>query len=281
MKIFTTTSGYRAYSKQNQKNVRAFVPTMGALHNGHLSLVQIANQRGQLSIVSLFVNPTQFNNSDDLDNYPRTYSRDIRLLKASHCDILYLPSVSEVYPKGYEDHSLEKLVLNGMDEKYEGEFRPGHFKGVLQVVKRLLDIVEPNYLIMGQKDYQQFSLIGLMLRQLNIKIDLIVGPTVREKSGLAMSSRNMRLTDKEKDQAIGIYKTMVWIKDHFMEMDSNQLKSKSKGMLTSFGLKPEYIEFVHKATLEPVVPSKTNDGFVILVAAWMGNVRLIDNYIVG
>ena len=194
MFIFKKTEDLRNFlqQKNNVTHDVGFVPTMGALHEGHLSLIRMSKSSNSLCICSIFVNPTQFNQTADLQKYPRTTSKDISLLAKVGCDVLFLPDESEVYPSDLD--TSVKIDMNGLDTVMEGEFRPGHFAGVMQVVKRLLDITQPTHLYMGQKDFQQFSIIKHMIKQLDMPVNLVMAPTVREENGLAKSSRNERLT---------------------------------------------------------------------------------------
>lgn len=253
----------------------AFVPTMGALHEGHLSLISIAKQNADLAVASIFVNPTQFNNASDLAKYPRALEADQSLLEHSGCDFLFLPTVSEIYPSG--TNQKLKLELNGMDRVMEGKFRPGHFEGMLQVVKRLLDIVCPQFLIMGQKDYQQFSLVQLMIRQLQIPIQLIQGPTLRENDGLAMSSRNKRLDPIFRQKAKIIYEALLYCRTHMLIKDAVELENYCTQMIDQEGLKTEYFNIVDGSNLKKKSSYAKKDKIVACVAAWAGEVRLIDN----
>ena len=216
MQLFTTVRNLQdsiSQSKLNGKKI-AFVPTMGALHAGHLSLVQKAKEHADTVVVSIFINPSQFNNQLDLIKYPRMLEQDANLLEAVDCDVLFVPIVSEVYPPGLNPAITIELGI--LDEVLEGEFRPGHFKGMLEVVYRLLDIVKPDVLVMGQKDFQQFTLVYHMIEQLKIPVKLIVGETLRELDGLAMSSRNLRLSERMRKITPIIYTILQELKQQLI-----------------------------------------------------------------
>lgn len=254
-----------------------FSPTMGALHEGHLSLIEHSQKLCDISVCSIFVNPTQFNEKSDLDKYPRTLSSDKQLLLDLKLDILYAPTVDQIYPKGKE--TKLDLDLEGLDNQLEGAFRPGHFEGVMQVVKRLLDIVQPDMLFMGQKDFQQFTIIGHMIRKLGIPVELVVVPIKREADGLAMSSRNSRLTPHFRKRALVLSRMLKYAAETILTDDFETIKSTSIRQIESAGLIPEYFELVDGNSLLPVISVKDSDYIVALVAAWAGDVRLIDNAI--
>ena len=214
--VVEKTSDIAAIIHRNRKkgNTIGFVPTMGALHTGHLSLVKKSIKENDLTIVSIFVNPTQFNNKIDLAKYPRTLEADLSLLMPLKVDIVFNPSVQEIYPLG--DTEGSDIDLGGLDTYMEGAFRPGHFKGVAQVVRRLLEIVGPDRLYMGQKDFQQFTIIQFMIRNLKINTTLVVCPIIRETNGLAMSSRNVRLSEETRAKAGIIYKTLKAIRKNIL-----------------------------------------------------------------
>ena len=266
-----------AYLK-SKGNTIGFVPTMGALHKGHLSLIEKSKSKCDITICSIFVNPTQFNNKEDLVKYPRTLEEDRLKLKNAGTDILFAPTESVVYP---ENVNLNvDLNLEGLDNKWEGEFRPGHFKGVVQVVKRLLDIVQPDCLFMGQKDFQQFTIIQMMLEKLHINTKLIVVPIYRENDGLAMSSRNVRLSKDNRKKSAILYKSLKFAKENFGKIPVKAIEAKAIEMIKNSGLKPEYFKLVDAKKLDPVGKNKKN-GVIAIVAAWAGDVRLIDNIIIG
>lgn len=250
-----------------------FVPTMGALHYGHISLVKSATSQCDITIVSVFVNPTQFNNPEDLVNYPRTLEADIELLSEIDCDLVFAPSVEEMYP----ENSLPiQLDLGKLAEVMEGKYRPGHFDGVVNVVNRLFDIVKPNKAFFGLKDFQQVSVIRFMTNTLKLPIEIVACPTLREASGLAMSSRNTRLSEIEKEDALIIYKSLVFAKELAKCSNPEIVKKEVIEFFNQGKLVLEYFEIVNPITLESLgaewMPSAT-----ACIVAYCGDVRLIDN----
>ncbi len=255
-----------------------FVPTMGALHQGHLSLIKLAQDKTDIVVCSIFVNPTQFNNNADFEKYPITIDHDIYLLEKQSCDILFLPSVEEIYPEGkalglpYDLGFVETIL--------EGEFRPGHFQGVCQVVDRLLNIVQPDSLFMGQKDYQQVMVVRKMIELKKYAVQMVAGETLREPSGLASSSRNVRLTEEEKEKATTIYKSLIYIKENIAKLSLTELKQHASEMLMNSGFqKIDYIAFCDGQTLRPLDKYDSSISVVVLIAAFIGEVRLIDNMV--
>lgn len=278
MLIFKKVADLRQWLAQQNIPI-GFAPTMGALHEGHLELVRMAKRDGCLAVASIFVNPTQFNDPRDLEKYPRTAEKDAALLISADCDVLFIPPVVEVYPPA-ENLTIE-LDFKQLDKVMEGEFRPGHFKGMATVVNRLLDIVRPDRLYMGQKDFQQLSIVRDMIRQLALPVELVMCPTVREPDGLAMSSRNVRLSPDMRAAAPIIHQTLLWAK-FALENDRPVAEIQAEAMkkLSQAGLKPEYFEIVDGVTLESIRP-KDSRGFsapiVACTAVFAGEVRLIDN----
>ncbi len=263
--------------KSKNKTV-GFAPTMGALHNGHMSLMEASNLENDITVCSVFVNPTQFNEASDLEKYPRTLEADQKMLKKHGVDIVFAPSTEEVYPKNL--NTKLKIDFKGIDQEMEGEFRPGHFEGVAQVVKRLLDIVTPDNIYMGQKDFQQFSIIQYMIEYLDIPTKLRVIPIIREESGLAMSSRNVRLTKENRLAAKEIYKTLKYVKRNKYKLPSKELEQYAMKRLAKVeGFKPEYFTIADGRTLQGIEHVKNVDYAVACTAVWAGDVRLIDNII--
>lgn len=281
MIIFKHTKDLVNYLQQINYSKRSvgFVPTMGALHQGHLSLVETAKANNGLVICSIFVNPTQFNNQDDLDKYPSTLDKDIELLERVGCDILFSPTFDDIYPDG-ADYKIE-VDLKGLDLLMEGAFRPGHFEGVVQVVKAFLDIVRPSQLYMGQKDFQQFTIIRQMIDSLKMEVELVVVPIKREANGLAMSSRNARLSEANKSLAAAIYSQMLEAKSAILAGETiTVVQESAMKALEAKGFEPEYFDVVNTSTLLPVDKRKKGIELVICVAAWLQGVRLIDNEII-
>ena len=253
-------------------------PTMGALHQGHMSLIEASNSENDITVCSIFVNPTQFNESSDLDKYPRTLEADQKLLEKHGVDIIFAPTNEEMYPKDL--NTKLSIDFKGLDNEMEGEFRPGHFAGVAQVVKRLLDIVNPDTLYMGQKDFQQFSIIQYMINYYNLSTQLRVVPIIREDSGLAMSSRNVRLRADHKEAAKAIYKTLKYVKRNKYKYSSKELEEYAMVRLAKVpGFRPEYFTIADGRTLQSTNDVKNIDYAVACTAVWAGEVRLIDNII--
>lgn len=253
-----------------------FVPTMGALHAGHIALINTSKRRCKLTVCSIFVNPTQFNDKSDFENYPVTIDHDIKMLSDAGCEVLFLPSVKEIYPNGLEQKKPYNfgLIANIM----EGSFRPGHFDGMAQVVQRLLKIVKPDMLFMGQKDYQQQLIVGLLIKKIKMNTRLVMCPTIREKDGLAMSSRNTRLDAPARKLAVQISKTLKYAQTQLQipKADVAVVQQKSLKKLAGFnGIEPEYFEIRNARTLE--MPRRNTEKLIALTAAKIGGVRLIDN----
>lgn len=252
---------------------------MGALHKGHLSLVEYAQSENDFTICSIFVNPTQFNDPADFEKYPVTLEQDITLLEASGCTLLFLPSVEEMYPNGLR--AERHYDLGFLETVLEGQFRPGHYQGVCMVVHRLLDLVNPDQLYLGQKDYQQCMVIEklVQLTGMSDTVKINVCPTLREKDGLAMSSRNMRLSESERASAVTIFRTLSYIKEHLQPGNTVPLISKGKAMLADAGFRTDYLEIADARTLGPVKDWDGRQQVVVLVAAFLNEVRLIDNMV--
>lgn len=254
-----------------------FVPTMGALHEGHLSLVKQALATADIAVVSIFVNPTQFNDPADFEKYPISTEQDIQLLEQAGTHILFLPSVSEVYPQGTA--RVNHYAIGRLETLLEGAFRPGHFQGVCQVVERLLRVVEPDILVMGQKDYQQCMVINRLLQLMGWqqRTRLLLGTTLREPDGLAMSSRNRRLNTDERLQATAIYELLSSINKEIRPGSLLALKQHSSAWLVNKGFRVDYVEIASAADLSPIEDWDGETPLVALVAAFLNQVRLIDN----
>lgn len=266
--------------EQNRCEVTiGFVPTMGALHQGHLSLIDASRQNNGKTICSIFVNPTQFNDPKDFEKYPVTFEKDIELLINTGCDVLFLPTVSEIYPNGdFEDKNFD---LGFLETILDGKYRPGHFQGVCKVVSRLLEIVQPDNLYLGQKDYQQCMVINrlVVLLGLNKKIKINICPTLRELDGLAMSSRNMRLNIAERKTAITIYQTLEFIKSHIEKGNLEKLQQDATKILERIGFKVDYVAIANATTLSPILNWDGEEKLVALIAAFLNEIRLIDNMV--
>jgi pantoate--beta-alanine ligase len=275
MQIIKTEKELQKAISAFENKIIGFVPTMGALHEGHISLVKISQKIADVTVVSIFVNPTQFDNKEDLDKYPRILDEDGKLLKENKVDILFAPSASEVYPPNL--NTEVKLDLEGLDTVMEGEFRDGHFEGVMQVVNRLLNMVKPHYLIMGQKDFQQFSIIRFMIDKLKLNVELIIAKTKREIDGLAMSSRNRRLTHEYRSKAPVIAKTLKAVKRKLKKKSIAELENYATKRLQKAGLKPEYFIIFDGYSLQKITDYNNHEFIVAATAAFAGDIRLIDN----
>lgn len=261
--------GYRSNSETT-----AFVPTLGNLHDGHLSLVRKAKQVADRVIVSIFINPTQFDKAEDLAAYPRTLEADLALLKKENVDLVFLPQVHEMYPVG----SATRVEIDGISDILEGDSRPGHFSGVATIVAKLFNLVQPDISVFGKKDYQQLMLIQRMVADLDFGIEIIEAPTAREESGLAMSSRNNYLTDEQRNKiAPNLYAEMNNIRDAILGGETNYLglQTTSINNLNQLGFNADYIEIRNANDLS--VADSNHKELVILVSAWLGKARLIDN----
>ncbi len=252
-----------------------FVPTMGALHAGHMDLVRISNERTGLTVVSIFVNPTQFNDPGDFKKYPQTLEKDIQLLDKTGTAVLLAPRTGDMYPAGLQN--LETYDLGYLETLLEGKFRPGHFQGVCQVMNRLLKMVEPDQLFMGQKDYQQCMVVQRLLELMKSRTRLVTCPTVREADGLAMSSRNMRLTPEQRAIAPGIYQTLKAAAQQIPHESFESIQNQALQRLADQGFRPEYFEIADARTLKPAHSFQPGKQLVLLVAAFLGEIRLIDN----
>jgi pantoate--beta-alanine ligase len=256
-----------------------FVPTMGALHQGHLSLVAQAKRDGNLAICSIFLNPTQFNNKDDFDKYPVSIDNDVHLLLQSGCDVLFVPDIQQIYPSGTQQHDV--FGFGTLEQLLEGAQRPGHFQGVGQVVARLFDIVHPDTLYLGQKDYQQCLIIQKLVELLKLQIAVKICPTVREEDGLAMSSRNQRMTVPQRIIAASIYQCLVSIRHKIDATPFAVLQRECVDLLTAKGFEPEYVALGEANTLQPLEVYQPELPAVVLIAAKIGGIRLIDNILLG
>ena len=250
------------------------VPTMGALHEGHLSLVRAARAQCHTVVVSIFVNPLQFGPSEDLAKYPRTFERDCELLEREQVDIVFAPLVDDMYPK----NTVTYVSVEGMSEKLCGRSRPGHFRGVTTVVAKLFHIVEPELAFFGQKDAAQCAIIRRMVRDLNFPVEIVVGPIVREPDGLAMSSRNAYLSPQERQSALVLYRALAEVKRRFDQGERNADKLVEVGrrvLAQEPGARADYLEIVAPDTLDPIEEIRSET--LVAVAAFVGGTRLIDN----
>ena len=261
--------------KRKNKSI-GFVPTMGALHDGHISLIEKSKTNHDITLCSIFINPTQFNNVIDLQKYPITLERDIDKLEKAGCDVLILPSTKEMYPADKENDHYELGMLENI---LEGSFRPNHFQGVCIIVEKLLKVVKPSALYLGRKDYQQCMVIKKMMVDKNYDIEFNICDTVRETDGLAMSSRNMRLSEMERQKALCIIESLILIRNNIVPGELDYLKKEAAGFLEKNGYKVDYTEIADAETLELQHKWDGKKKLVALVAAYLNDVRLIDNII--
>ncbi len=277
MIIFKRAGELRSHlDKMRYKGLKTgFVPTMGALHEGHLSLVQASQKGNELTLCSIFVNPTQFNDPKDFEKYPVRTENDIYLLERADCDILFLPPVNEIYPNGMD--SGTHYALGNLENILEGRYRPGHFQGVCQVMERLLNIVNPDCLYLGQKDYQQCMVLKKLVELIQLPVQIEICTTLREADGLAMSSRNLRLNIQERERASGIFKALEFISQHIQPGDTNHILYDAQFMLSQDGFKVDYVAICKAEDLELVNHWDGKTPLVALAAAFLNQVRLIDN----
>ncbi len=278
MKLFTTIAEINSYLKDKiaAGNTIGFVPTMGALHQGHISLLQQANLENDIVVASIFVNPIQFDKKEDLQKYPRTLEQDISRLTEVECDVLFAPAVTEMYPEPV----LERFDFGHLDKVMEGKYRPGHFNGVAVVVKKLFEIVMPHRAYFGMKDFQQLKIIQFMVEKLKMNIRIVPCATLREKDGLAMSSRNVRLTPHERSIAPAIYRVLTGMKDRVEKMSPAQAENWGVSQLNKFEeIHVEYLSIAGADDLLPIQSWNDKPGVVACAAVNLGKVRLIDNLI--
>ncbi len=261
-------------SQKNSGHTIGFVPTMGALHQGHISLVNQSKKENDFTLVSIFVNPTQFNNPQDLKKYPRTEEIDAELLGNTGVDVLFIPSVEEMYPQETESQSFN---FNGLENQMEGRFRPGHFDGVATIVKKFFDIIQPDRAYFGEKDFQQLRIIEELVKKLNIKTQIVPVEIMRESDGLAMSSRNMRLSEEMRAASPDIYRILKNAKKY---LEENSIEDTKKFVAEAFAQTPlqlEYFEIADEQTLESVSEKSKNKKLRAFVAVFADEIRLIDN----
>lgn len=277
MLIFKTQEDLKSHLKNTILNRQTigFVPTMGALHDGHLSLIQKSMSENDVTVMSIFVNPTQFNNAADLDNYPRTLDADVEKLKQISDSILvFAPSVEDIYEGNTTSQNFD---FDGLENEMEGKHRPGHFDGVGTIVKRLFEIVEPTKSYFGEKDFQQLQIVKKMVEKNNLSVEVIGQPIFREQNGLAMSSRNARLSISERDEAAFIYKTLQEAKSKFGTKNANEVtKWVENEFENNANFKLEYFEIADEATLKTAIDKVPNKKYRAFIAVFMNDVRLID-----
>ncbi|MBB6461094.1 pantoate--beta-alanine ligase [Flammeovirga kamogawensis] len=284
MDVFNTVSTLKKFvnnCKFSKKTI-GFVPTMGALHEGHLTLIRQSNKENDITICSIFVNPTQFNNAIDLKHYPVKHEEDFALLESAGCHVVFLPSVEEMYPKGVKQNDICGFNFGEIENQLEGAFRPGHFNGVGIVVSKLFHMVSPMKAYFGLKDLQQFLIIRKMATDLSFGIEIIGVPTVRENDGLAMSSRNLRLTKEERAIAPFIFSIISEMKEKISNLETPKevLEWGISNFHKNHSFHLEYLDIVNSSDLKPVNENCTPKSYAIVIAAHLGKVRLIDNLLV-
>ena len=266
-------------NSQRQHGLKiGFVPTMGALHEGHLSLIKASNSENDITVCSIFVNPTQFNNSVDLERYPRTLENDLRLLLENNCHVVFIPEVNDLYA----NEVAIDWNLNNLDQVFEGKSRPGHFNGVARVVSIFFNLVKPDVAYFGRKDFQQCMVISLLVSTLQLPIKLVFVPTLREPDGLAMSSRNVRLNAAQRKASAAIYRALLLANNQFGQSAIKELEEACRSTIENESeLKVDYFSIVEAETLRPIINSRDARNPVALTAVWAGEVRLIDNMELG
>jgi pantoate--beta-alanine ligase len=277
LRSFTTKLQLRQYLDEAvaSGNTIGLVPTLGALHQGHISLIEQAQQQCDLVVCSIFVNPTQFNDPSDLEKYPRPIVADIAKLEQTGCDVLFNPDVNEMYAGNEQWH----LNIGELENLLEGKYRPGHYQGVTQVVFKLFNIVKPTLAFFGQKDYQQVMVINRMVSLLAMPVNLVMCPIKRETDGLAMSSRNIHLSADDHKHALILSKTLNWVKDNFDTNTMEELQAQAKAAISNEpGVELDYFEIADGDTLHPA--NRQTKNIVALVAAKVGSTRLIDNVVI-
>jgi len=277
MQIFKTKSDLSSYLSVKTDSSIGFVPTMGALHKGHLSLLKEAKKQSSLLVCSIFVNPTQFDNQEDFNSYPDTLSKDITKLEKINCNVLYVPTVSDLYEI---DEKAKHFNFNGLDNVMEAKFRKEHFDGVATIIEKFFNVIKPHKAYFGQKDLQQLLIVNSLTKQLNLPIEIVSVPTMRKENGLAMSSRNKLLSQEQLDRASMLYKSLLFCKANKEKLTIIELKTR---ILEQFsvqnGVNLEYLEFVDPTDLQSISAFGEDGTNAVCIAAFVGGVRLIDNII--
>lgn len=277
MKIFKKRDQLKSFLEESKKNKKTigFVPTMGALHKGHLFLIEQAKKKNDLTVASIFVNPTQFNNQEDLDNYPKTLEKDIELLESVSCDVLFVPTIDEIYHKNVVSN---KFDFDGLEHEMEGKYRAGHFDGVGTIVKTLFEIVSPKNAYFGEKDFQQLQIIKKLVTKNQLPISIKGCAIYREKDGLAMSSRNARLSSEQRKVAPIIYKILKKVKKKFPEETEEEISEWVENQFKNHPfLQLEYFTIADEKSLKPINIKEFDKKYRAFIAVFAGNIRLIDN----
>jgi pantoate--beta-alanine ligase len=278
VRTITTVAEMQAISRELRRSGKriGFIPTMGALHEGHLSLVRSARKLSDAVVVSIFVNPLQFGPAEDFSKYPRSLESDSKKLESEKVDLLFAPSTDEMYPKG----AVTNVYVEGLSERLDGRSRPGHFKGVTTVVAKLFEIIRPDRAYFGQKDAAQVAILRKMVQDLNMDVDVMVCPIVRDADGLVMSSRNVYLSPEQRKQALVLHRALLRVQTMADRGDKSATSLREHGIeviAEEPGAKLDYFEIVDPNTLEPV--EDVSRGALVAVAAWVGTTRLIDNVV--
>ncbi len=278
MKIIYQISELKRWLHQfkNERKTLGFVPTMGALHAGHLELMNEAGKHCDVVLASIYVNPTQFNRKDDFEKYPRNIENDILLLKNTVCSAVFIPSDNEIYP---DNLAQENIDFGYLETVLEGKYRPGHFKGVGMIIKRFFELIQPDKAFFGLKDFQQVLVIKEVVKKFNFNTEIVALPTIRENSGLAMSSRNALLNKTEKTLALNLYKALLYAKENYHQLSIEEIKNRVYfNFFNAAGIKPEYFEFAEANTLKLLsAQNESSQKVIALTAAYVGTTRLIDN----
>ena len=277
MIIFKEQEELKKHLAKLNNSLIGFVPTMGALHQGHISLIKKSNSTCNTTICSIYVNPTQFNNTDDFLNYPKTIKDDIKILQDNNCDILYCPENTDLYKANEKPGEYN---FNGIELYLEGKYRPGHFNGVATIVEKLLNIINPQKIFLGEKDLQQLMIIKNLVTQKNLLTEVIGCPTIREQNGLAKSSRNQHLSQTDREYSGIIYKQLLNFKNLYKKMDLNELKNQIIINITNGNkIKIEYFELVNLDTFQIEKTFQNNKNYAVCIAITISGIRLIDNII--
>ena len=277
MKVFTQKNLLIEFLSNQKKDSKiGFVPTMGALHEGHTSLILTSKKKCDITICSIFVNPTQFNDKSDYKNYPVDIKSDLKKLSEIECDIVYTPKSSDLYSK---NEIAKKYNFNGLEKKLEGEYRPGHFNGVATIVEKLFNIIQPNYAFFGEKDLQQLFIIKKLVEIKKIKTKIIGCPTIREKSGLAKSSRNQLLSKIDFKKSSNIYEQLLFTKANYKTKSFIEIKDRVKHNLKNLNFEIDYFEFIDMKTLEIHKRKLKGVQYAVCIAVVVSKIRLIDNII--
>jgi len=276
MIVFKTKKELTAHLSSTPNVCTGFVPTMGALHKGHLSLLEEAKKQTSLMLCSIFVNPTQFNSQEDFKNYPNNIAKDLTLLEKINCDLVYIPDFADLYE---ENETVKKYDFGGLDRNMEGKFRKNHFNGVATIIEKFFRIIQPEKAFFGQKDLQQLLIVKALTKKLGLPTEIIGVQTVRRKNGLAMSSRNILLSTPQLTKASLLYKSLLFCKQNKDRLNISAMKKEVSACFAKENIELEYLTFSDANTLESITELNDNNQTAVCIAAYIGRVRLIDNII--